>query len=74
MAAAGPLSGSSISPAPSTGAGFAKLSGLKKLEYLGLQYVPISDASMPVIGRNTNLKNQTLSFTRVSDAGLPLDP
>jgi len=54
-----------------TDAGFAKLSGLKKLKRLGLQYAPITDASMPIIGQNTDLENMTLSFTNITDAGLP---
>lgn len=54
-----------------TDAGFAKLSGLKKLKRLGLQYANIGDASMPIIGQNTDLENLTLSFTKVTDAGLP---
>ncbi|MDA8139958.1 MAG: hypothetical protein M0036_15025 [Desulfobacteraceae bacterium] len=54
-----------------TDAGFAKLTGLKKLKVLGLQYAPITDASMPIIGQNTDLENLTLSFTKITDAGLP---
>lgn len=54
-----------------TDAGFAKLSGLKKLKRLGLQYAYIGDASMPIVGQNTDLENLILSFTRVTDAGLP---
>jgi hypothetical protein len=54
-----------------TDAGFAKLSGLKKLKRLGLQYAQIGDASMPIVGQNTDLENLTLSFTKVTDAGLP---
>jgi hypothetical protein len=53
-----------------TDAGIARLAGLQHLEVLGLTRTAVTDASLTTIGR-LPLRLLFLSFTRISDAGLP---
>jgi hypothetical protein len=53
-----------------TDAGVARLSALQHLEVLGLTRTAVTDTSLTTIGR-LPLRLLFLSFTRISDAGLP---